>query len=279
MKFNKAKYFYYFIFCLIVFTIFIYGGSFDRLNEKLLNKIGASVTNIGSIEEEKEEIILKKNIEEETKRKEESIVPAFESNENSISVSSTIDYNTSSSITNTTNNNVPMNTNEDNNKKEDTTNDSMNYSISSTNEMDIIYENTDTLGTYGRLFVPSVDLNVALYLADMTSNNVQRIVDNRDSAAYFDFNNQNVIADHNHQGFHKIIDISAGDFAYIKKLDGSMDIYQMINKFEGENIVYDLVDLNGNSILTGKNSLVMYTCYKMSEYDNHVMITVFQLVR
>ena len=64
MKFNKAKYFYYFIFFLIVFTIFIYGGSFDRLNEKLLNKIGASVTNIGSIEEEKEEIILKKNIEE-----------------------------------------------------------------------------------------------------------------------------------------------------------------------------------------------------------------------
>lgn len=149
----------------------------------------------------------------------------------------------------------------------------------SISEEEKINQNKDTLGSYGRLFVPSVNLNVSLNLADMTANDVQKIVDFRDSAAYFEFNGQNVIADHNHQGFHKIINISIGDFAYIKKTDGSIENYQMTDKFEGKNIVYDLVDLSGNSVLNGKNSLVMYTCYKMGEYDNHVMITIFQLVR
>lgn len=276
MKFNKKKYFYYFVFCIFIFTIFIYGGFFENFSTKIMNKLEASVINVDSIEEIQEETILKENTEIEESIKEDSVISSFETKENSILVSNSMDNNSLE------NDNAygSVTTNNDNYIGNTTTNNNIiNNSTSLENELDIIKKDTNILGTYGRIFVPSVDLDVALYLADMTSNNVQKVVDDRDSAAYFDFNNQNVIADHNHQGFHKIIDMSIGDFAYIKKTDGSIDTYQMTDKFEGENIVYDLVDLSGNSVLNGKSSLVMYTCYKMSEYDNHVMITIFQLVR
>lgn len=271
MKLNKVKYFYYFIFCILVFTIFIYGGSFDKISKKLIDRVGASVSNISSFEEEKEKLVSEKITGVEEKNREKSSISSFESVENSTSVSNSLDYIPSTNNTNPNNNDNNVVVQGNINSKE-------NQQVSSISEIDIISQNVDTLGTYGRLFIPSVNLNVALYLADMTTNEVQGIVNRWDSAAYFDFNNQNVIADHNHQGFHKIIDTSVGDFAYIKKVDGSIDTYRMTNKFEGQNTVYDLVDLNGVSALNGSSSLVMYTCYKMNEYDNHVMITTFQLV-
>jgi len=89
--------------------------------------------------------------------------------------------------------------------------------------------------------------------------------------------NQTVIADHNHQGFRRIIDISVGDKAYLKKTDGQISVYRMTQKFEGMNLGQDLTDLNGNSVFNGDGSLIMYTCYKTLEYDNHVMVTIWQL--
>lgn len=145
------------------------------------------------------------------------------------------------------------------------------------NDIDTIRHDTSTLGTLGRLFIPSVSMDVALYQTDISSEEAQVIVDQQDSAAYFNMYSKNVIADHNHQGFHKIIDTSYNDKAYIKQIDGTIQIYRMIQKLEGINALSDLTDLDGNSVFLGSGNLIMYTCYRTHEYDNHVMIVVWKL--
>lgn len=147
-----------------------------------------------------------------------------------------------------------------------------------TNELDMVKKNDLLLGTVGRLFIPSVDLNVGVYNADITKvETTQKIVDNRDSAAYFHMNHQYIIADHNYQGFNRISDIPIGGKAYIKKANGQISVYRMTNRLEGENLGYDLTDLNGKSVLDGRGDLIMYTCYKTYEYLNHVMIVIWEL--
>ncbi len=145
-------------------------------------------------------------------------------------------------------------------------------------ELENVRNDSRTLGTFGRLYLPSVNLNVALYQTEIeTGTEAQKIVDNRDSAAYFSVASHQIIADHSHQGFHKIADISIGEKAYIKKNDSSITTYQLIQKFEGMNQGSDLTDLNGKSVFDEKENLIMYTCYKINEYENHVMITIWSL--
>ena len=146
--------------------------------------------------------------------------------------------------------------------------------------VEAIRQNEESLGTLGRLFLPSVDFSVAVYSTSLSDgDHAQKIVDDRDSAAYFQIHNQSVIADHNHQGFHRIIDIQVGEKAYIKNSNGQIQVYRMTKKFEGMNLGYDLTDLNEKSVLDGESDLILYTCYKISEYDNHVMITFWELER
>lgn len=158
---------------------------------------------------------------------------------------------------------------------------SSNTTVVQTPNMDIletIKQNKEPLGTGGRIFLPSTGFSVAIYSTDLTDgNNAQRIVDRPDSAAYFQIHNQPIIADHNHQGFFRIIDIKVGEKAYIKNSDGQIQVYRMINKFEGINLEYDLTDLNEKSVLDGSGDLILYTCYKAYEYANHVMITIWEL--
>ena len=145
-------------------------------------------------------------------------------------------------------------------------------------EIEKVRKDTRTLGTFGRLYLPSVNLNVALYKTDVsTGNEAQKIVDNKDSAAYFLIYTHQIIADHSHQNFHKIADIPVGEKAYIKKSDSEVIVYKLVQKFEGINAESDLTDLNGKSVFDEKENLIMYTCYKINEYENHVMITIWNL--
>ena len=145
-------------------------------------------------------------------------------------------------------------------------------------ELEKIRKDTRSLGTFGRLYLPSVNLNVALYKTEIsTGNEVQKIVDNKDSAAYFSVYTHKIIADHSHQSFHKIEDIPVGEKAYIKKNDSEVMVYKLVQRFEGINAGSDLTDLNGKSIFDEKENLIMYTCYKISEYENHVIITIWNL--
>lgn len=136
----------------------------------------------------------------------------------------------------------------------------------------------DSLGSAGRLYIPEVNISVGINHADFydTENyNAQAIVDKEDSAAYFIFSNKLTIADHSHQGFSRIANLSNATQAYIKRTDGSIEVYQLINKFTGKNIGYDLVDSAGNSIQDMTGSLIMYTCYGL---NNGVMITLWNRI-
>ena len=70
--------------------------------------------------------------------------------------------------------------------------------------LEIIKQRNDSLGTYGRLYLPTISLTVGVYNANIYKNenyNAQTIVDNKDSAAYYEFKGKYIIADHNYQGF------------------------------------------------------------------------------
>lgn len=131
-------------------------------------------------------------------------------------------------------------------------------------EIETIAASKDKLGTIGRLYLPSVNLNVAVYEANAYRGeeyNAQKIVDAKDSAAHFYLGGKEIIADHNYQGFKKIMNLKIGDKAYVKKADGTIDIYQIKENFIGKNTGTDIVNSEGISIVDMKQDLIMYTCY------------------
>lgn len=122
------------------------------------------------------------------------------------------------------------------------------------------YSNT---GTYGRLYVSYY--NVALYdynVNTTSSQSLQTLVDNQDSAAYYYNGGRKVIADHNYQGFKVLITLNPGDKAYIKLSDGNILTYRLIYKSKGYNTGPDLIDINNNSFYNMSSDLIMYTCYE-----------------
>ncbi len=144
--------------------------------------------------------------------------------------------------------------------------------------LETIKQRNDSLGTYGRLYLPTISLTVGVYNANIYKNenyNAQTIVDNKDSAAYYEFKGKYIIADHNYQGFSRINNLNINDKAYIKTTNNQVIIYQMKNKFIGVNTHKDLQDLNGNSIENMEGSLAMYTCY---DRNNKITITLWEQV-
>lgn len=123
---------------------------------------------------------------------------------------------------------------------------------------------SEKLGTLGRLYIPEVNLSVAVYYANVWGDenyNAQTIVDRKDSAAFYELGRQYIIADHNYQGFKKLESVKIGTTAYIKLQNGSMVNIRVKDKFIGKNLSYDLVDSEGTSIQDMDKSLIMYTCY------------------
>lgn len=144
--------------------------------------------------------------------------------------------------------------------------------------LELIKNDNGKIGTVGRLYIPSVNLSVAVYNASILNDdtyNAQEIVDNIDSAAYYKLDNHYVIADHNYQGFKKILNLknNAKEKAYIKKKDGSIISYTMRSKFVGQNTKVDLVNEEGISVSNEAGDLIIYTCYG----DNQVMITIWDI--
>ena len=129
-------------------------------------------------------------------------------------------------------------------------------------------------GTYGRLYVSWFD--VALYDYNVytdSSLSLQEIVDNYDSAAYYESRNRLVIADHSTQGFSVLNSLSEGSTSYIKFADGSSIGYRLIKKETGYNTGPDLVDNADNSFFDMDSDLIMYTCY-----GDGIMVTLWVMV-
>lgn len=136
----------------------------------------------------------------------------------------------------------------------------------------------DNLGTVGRLYIPTINLNVGVNYANFYTNqnyDAQAIVDRADSAAYFQFGSKTTIADHSYQGFNRIINLSSGAEAYLKRQDETIEIFRLNNKFTGRNISEDLIDTTGNSVQNMSGNLIIYTCYGTGD---GVMITLWDKI-
>lgn len=68
--------------------------------------------------------------------------------------------------------------------------------------------NETSYGTHGRLSIPSLNIDVAVY--NSHGNDSQAIVDEIDSAAFINWKNQNAIVDHRSQSFYYLPDAIPG---------------------------------------------------------------------
>lgn len=124
----------------------------------------------------------------------------------------------------------------------------------------VLEEMENQPGMVGRLVIPSVGVNVALF-----SGSSQAIVDVQDSAAYFSAGNAMVIGDHWNQGFTKIKSCTVGTKAYIYRGD-SIETLTCTNVCRGINNDYDILYEDGTSATTG-SWLLMYTCNGANYHD------------
>lgn len=118
-------------------------------------------------------------------------------------------------------------------------------------------------GTAGRLYFSNL-YSVALYNSSVYDDNIQNIVDNKDSAAYFQYGPNMVIADHSNQGFNIIKNQKVGSKAYIKMQDANgktvIKTYVLTEKINGNNTGPQLITADGRDVASVNTSLVMYTC-------------------
>ena len=121
----------------------------------------------------------------------------------------------------------------------------------------------------GRLYIPEVGIDVALY-----RSNKQNVVDRDDSAAYFDlppWNGHMLIADHNTQAFGPLLDVSVGMEATINHTDGTETRYTCTDVFDGHNTGKYISDWSGK-IVMHRADLLMYTCLG---YWRNVRVTLW----
>lgn len=133
-------------------------------------------------------------------------------------------------------------------------------------------------GIYARLYIYSLGVDVALfYPSDL--NKLQYYVDQKDSAALFDWSNNNVvIADHNYQGFDKIKKAVPGKtVAYIAKPYETVKLKCVAKIPEAFKTGTGLVCRDGTSILDSySGKYVMYTC-NSSSANSTVTVTIWSV--
>lgn len=132
--------------------------------------------------------------------------------------------------------------------------------MSSVSNESVLSEMQRRPGMYGRLSIPSVGVNVALF-----TGSAQSLVDAPDSAAYFPAGNSMLIADHWNQGFTKIKGCHVRTRAYIYK-GASIQTLTCTGICQGVNNDYDLLCADGSSATMSGNTL-MYTCNGANYHD------------
>ena len=110
---------------------------------------------------------------------------------------------------------------------------------------------------YGRLYIDSVGIDVALY---RDKYNKQSAVDRQDSACYFRMSNGGwLIADHNTQAFSTLLDVEVGAEATIVLQNGEIQRLVCVEVLDGINTGHGLTDKN-RKVQHGRYDIAMYTC-------------------
>lgn len=108
---------------------------------------------------------------------------------------------------------------------------------------------------YGRLYIPSANIDVALYYGD-----AQYITDKSDSANIFDICGYRgfIVSDHNNQEFSNLHKVAVGTTGYIETYDEGIIYIECVNALNGYNTGFTLVDKNAD-IVMGQADYTMYT--------------------
>lgn len=110
---------------------------------------------------------------------------------------------------------------------------------------------------YGRLYIESVGIDVALY---RDQYNKQKAVDRKDSACYFRMSNGGwIIADHNTQAFKTLLDVKVGDEATIVLQNGEIKHFVCVEVLDGINTGHGITN-KSRKVQHGRYDLLMYTC-------------------
>lgn len=128
---------------------------------------------------------------------------------------------------------------------------------------DITEEMVQRPGMIGRFIIPDVGINVAVFdcnNADLAGE--QNAVDAEDSASWFMWGTEGIIADHNEQGFYRITSAVPNEtVAYIQN-GTQFNKYMCVEAGIGKNTQYALLDKNNISFLNRADGYtVAYTCY------------------
>lgn len=109
---------------------------------------------------------------------------------------------------------------------------------------------------YGRLYIQSVGIDVALYY-ELSQSATDRV----DSAAIFTYGSYDgeIIADHNNQDFGKLFDVVVGTTGYIQLSNGDVINIKCVDVLNGHNTGTELTDENYCSVM-GQYDYLMYTC-------------------
>ena len=101
-----------------------------------------------------------------------------------------------------------------------------------------VVNNDGRLGDVGRLIIPDVGIDVAVYYAsDNNTGYAQSLTNNTDSALYMPWTDEeDFIADHWSQGFINIKDCVEGTRAYLKK-DDRVVVYRCTEATTGHNLL------------------------------------------
>lgn len=130
---------------------------------------------------------------------------------------------------------------------------------------------------YGRLYIPSVDINVQLYETVNGDHKAQDYVDAQDSAAYRISHKGGCgfIADHYNQGFIKIKKCKVGCYCYIISKN-DIEIYKCMKVISGRN--------DGNNLYTADGERLSdidyadFACYTCDGNWQNVYMVFFKRI-
>ena len=131
-------------------------------------------------------------------------------------------------------------------------------------------------GMVGRLVIPSVSIDVALYTDGEGATEeemLQNICDREDAAAFFCDGIGYLIADHNNQAFQVLDSVKQGDKAFILRGHSILSL-ECDLKMDGHNYGQGIVDANGNFVSAYSD----YICYTCQDNWNNVSIAGFRVV-
>ena len=153
--------------------------------------------------------------------------------------------------------------------------------ISIVGEQAIYALNETAYGTHGRLSIPTLNVDVAVY--NSHGSDSQDIVDAQDSAVFISWKGQNAIVDHRSQSFYYLPDAAPGITTACIVTPVFTDYYVCTYVGTGK-ITYKpdnlccIADEWGDSVtLANKGGLCMYTCLsEMKDGEVQICITYWQ---